>query len=44
MLTETYVEVTLAELASDSESGLDSTVNELEALSLEIIDFWQEGG
>lgn len=45
MQTETSVEVTVVELASDSESGPDSTVNELEALSLEkITDFWQGGG
>lgn len=40
MQTETSVEVTGVELASDLEFGPDGTVNELEALSLEkITDF-----
>lgn len=45
MQTETSVDSTMFKLASDLESGPDSTVNELEALSSEkITDFWQEGG
>lgn len=45
MQAETSVEGTVLKLASDLESGPDSTVNELEALSSEkIIGVWQEGG
>lgn len=45
MQSETSVKDSWVELAADSESGADSTGNELEALSLEkITDFRQEGG